>query len=312
MEIRANYVLVGLSIIIAAVLCLIFLLWMGKRNLSQNTVRYDINFPSAVSGIGIGTDVLFLGVKVGTINDIWIDPETLSSVRVRITIADTTPIRTDTTATIELRGFTGSSVVQLRSPSTTASLLHPAPHEIPLIRAAPSSLEKITNDIPDLIASANEILGSLRLVVNEENAKKFSDILNLLDSLLNSFGSLAGHMAERGGDLQGAVNTFNAAMERIANAANRVEKLADGLDNYAGANLIQTTEAFNAMANRIGKLAEDMNPGLNRFAGDGLGEFQRLLTELRQLVTAFTHLIRRIEGDPRHFLFGNPVPEYAQ
>ncbi len=304
MEIRANYVLVGLSTIVVAVFCLAFLLWMGGRNSSQNTALYDVNFPNAVSGIGIGTDVLFLGIKVGSIKNIWIDPETLSSVRVRIEVADATPIRADTTATIELRGITGGSVLQLRSPSTTAPLLHPNVHEIPEIRAGTSPLEKITNDIPALIASANQLLTSLHSVVTVENVKKISDILSSLDSFST-------RMAERGGDIEGAIANLNTTMARIADAVGKVETLTDGLNTYVRTDLHQTTQSFSDVAKRIDTFVTDITPGLHRFTGDGLDELQRLLAELRQLVTTFDHLARRIEGDPRHFLFGSSVPEYT-
>ncbi len=304
MEIRANYVLVGLSTIVVGVLCLAFLLWMGGRNSSQRTALYDVNFPTAVSGIGIGTDVQFLGIKVGSIKDLWIDPKTLSSVRVRIEVADATPIRSDTTATIVLRGITGGSVLLLHNPSNTAPLLHPNEHEIPEIHASASPLEKITNDIPTLLTSANQLLTSLHGALSKENIKKIGEILN-------SLGSFSARMAERGGDIEEVIDNLNTTMSRIANAVGKVETLADGLNAYVHTDLHQTTRSISETAKRIDTFVADITPGLSRFTGDGLDEFQRLLAELRQLVTTFDHLARRIEGDPRHFLFGSPVPEYT-
>ena len=304
MEIRANYVVVGLCSILVVLACLVFIFWISGRDSHTKTALYDIHFPRAGAGLGVGTDVLFLGIKVGSIHSIFIDPVSLSSVRVRIEIDEKTPIRTDTVATIELRNVTGSSIISLNSPSTTAPLIKPEGNEVPAIQAGVSRLEQITNNVPALLDSANSLLLTLQSLIGGKNAE-------YVRSILSSADRITAQAAESMPSLDLAMQGLQKTLEELAATTTTLESLASSLDTYVKSDLSVATRNFAAMTAGMGKIAEEMEPGLNRFAGEGLDELRRLLAEARHLVMTFERLGRLLENDPRRFLFGNPVPEYT-
>lgn len=303
MEIRANYVLVGLCTVLVALACLIFVFWIGTRGAAKNTALYDINFASAGSGIGVGTDVLFLGIKVGSIQSIRID-QSLASVRIRIEVDASTPVRADTEATIEMRGVTGGSYIQLSSPNASSPLLEPDRDAIPEIRAGVSKLEQITNNVPGILNSANSLLTTLHQLVDGENSRRIGSILASTDELM-------GGLAARSADLEAIIESLSASMAHMADLTASLNGLSQGLDGYIRTDLKEITRSFSALATRMDSLANDISPGIARFSGEGLEEFRRLVAEARQMVLTFERLGRKIESDPRRFLFGNSVPEYT-
>ena len=65
MEIRANYILVGMFTILLLIGGLGFALWTAKRDKGVPMSEYDIFFNESVRGLSVNSDVLFTGIKVG-------------------------------------------------------------------------------------------------------------------------------------------------------------------------------------------------------------------------------------------------------
>ena len=73
----------------------------------QVTAKFD-----RVDGLNAGTDVKISGIKVGTVIDEHLDPETFLAV-VRISIADGIKLPIDTVAQVSSEGLLGSNFLQL-------------------------------------------------------------------------------------------------------------------------------------------------------------------------------------------------------
>ncbi len=112
METRARYVLIGIFTLASILATLGFLLWLAKVQLDRTYAEYDILFTS-VEGLGRASPVRYNGVDVGEVLNIAVDAEDPSLVRVRIQLAATTPVRTDTKAQVASQGVTGVSYVSL-------------------------------------------------------------------------------------------------------------------------------------------------------------------------------------------------------
>ncbi len=113
METRANYALIGaftLAIIFAA---FSFVYWFSGPSQSGKQDIYQIIFSGSVSGLSRGSSVLFNGVKVGEVTHLAISEIDPSKVDVLIRIDERTPVKTNTRARLETRGFTGVADVLL-------------------------------------------------------------------------------------------------------------------------------------------------------------------------------------------------------
>ena len=77
MENRSNDLLVGSFVLIFVIAALGFVAWLTGRDVGGEAQTYEIYLRRAVTGLQTGSPVRYLGVPVGTVTDIRIDPETM-------------------------------------------------------------------------------------------------------------------------------------------------------------------------------------------------------------------------------------------
>ena len=122
METRARFVLIGLFTILGLVAMLGFVLWLAKVQIDRTYAQYDILFGTA-AGLSQTAAVRYNGVDVGSVVAIALDRDDPALVRVRIEIFASTPVRTDTIATLASQGVTGVAFIALEGGSAGADRL---------------------------------------------------------------------------------------------------------------------------------------------------------------------------------------------
>ncbi|MEG6504745.1 MlaD family protein [Nitratidesulfovibrio sp. 1201_IL3209] len=304
MEIRASYVLVGVFTLMAVVGALAFILWTAGRGGGVNLVQYDINFTGHVSGLSVANDVLFNGVKVGTVKAITISPTDPGRVKVRIEIAADTPVREDSMASLEARGITGVTVVQISGGTATSPLLKPHDGEdVAVIPAQLSRLEALFAGLPAVVSDGRELIQRIAGMADDENRRALAQTLQSLDML-------TARLAARADAMDRIIGNLDVTTRRLANASAGLENATGDMRDYLRTDLRDSTRAVGDMARRMDGLVARAEPGVAKFSGEGLEDMRRLLAEARQLVATLDRLAHKVESDPRRFLFGNPVPEY--
>lgn len=102
--------LIGAVVLAVAV---IFLAFAYQQNTAQTVSGYTISGEfTGVGGLTNGADVRISGIKVGSVLDQTIDPETFMA-RVTMSIDDKIKLPTDTSARISSEGLLGGSYVAL-------------------------------------------------------------------------------------------------------------------------------------------------------------------------------------------------------
>ena len=96
----------------------------------------------------------YRGVDVGTVKAMALDSADPRQVQVDVRLRKEVPIKTDTRATLKLKGLTGTVFIELSGGTATASsLLAATPAgQIPEIPSEKSSLATIVDELPKLIA----------------------------------------------------------------------------------------------------------------------------------------------------------------
>ena len=100
-------------------LTLLFAIWLGRYEFDMRFQEYDIVFEGAVSGLDVGADVRYNGIKVGQVTAVGIDKSNANNVRIHIRVNSDTPISTNTAATLDTGILTGLSTVQLSGAAGT-------------------------------------------------------------------------------------------------------------------------------------------------------------------------------------------------
>lgn len=168
METDKNYFIVGLFIIgfsLAAALFAVWLVGAGHRD----DVVYRVHFAESVSGLAVGDAVKFHGVDVGTVKVIALDPTDPRLVQVDIGLHKEVPVKTDTKASLKLKGITGVVLIELDGGSPDASTLLAATHEgqIPEIASEKSSLNATLDLLPKLLERFASIENQVKKVLTD-------------------------------------------------------------------------------------------------------------------------------------------------
>src|ERR1700684_2847985 len=120
MEREANYLAVGSFVLLVVVMGFLFVYWYSASIEHRFYVRYEIYFDGSVSGLSEGGAVRYLGVDVGRVVRIRIDPRAANRVQVIADIDTTPPISDRTLAQLSLQGITGLLYIDLRSEEHTS------------------------------------------------------------------------------------------------------------------------------------------------------------------------------------------------
>ena len=168
MEADKHYFIEGLFVIgfsIAAALFAIWLVGSGHRD----DVLYRIHFAESVSGLAVGDPVKFHGVDVGTVKVIALDSADPRLVQVDVRLRKEAPVKTDTKATLRMKGITGVVFIELDggSPSAPTLLASTGEGQIPEIVSEKSTLTSILDLLPKLLEKFSSIENQVKKVVTD-------------------------------------------------------------------------------------------------------------------------------------------------
>ncbi|HEX9753776.1 MAG TPA: ABC-type transport auxiliary lipoprotein family protein [Methyloceanibacter sp.] len=179
METRARYALIGLFLLAVIAAGFGFVYWLeNKGGFAQREV-YQIKFQGSVSGLLVGSAVLFNGIRVGEVTGLGLNPDAPQDVIATIAVDRGTPVRTDTQVGIETQGLTGGAAVSLRGGSSSAPLATTEGGAPPTLIAAPQAGQDWTQAARDAFQRVDQILKENSEALNSAitNIDTFSDAL---------------------------------------------------------------------------------------------------------------------------------------
>jgi phospholipid/cholesterol/gamma-HCH transport system substrate-binding protein len=302
MDREANYVAVGAFVLLVLALGAGFVLWYTDSADGEEDRRYEIFFDGSVSGLSEGGSVRYLGVAVGRVARIGIDPRNPARVRVVADIAEGTPIK-GTVARLALQGVTGLLYVNLepREPGS----LPPTPVEglkHPVIPSQQSQFDELVSSLPDVVAKAGEALNRINAMLSDSN--------------LATITGTVGHVEKATGELPLAIIEARAMFLELRAAATEVKGTADALRELTGASgeqiriaaarLREVADNVATTSSRLDRLVAENEGNIDRFAGQGLDEFQELVRETRRAVQSIDSLTESLERDPSRLIYRPP------
>ncbi|MBU3028903.1 MlaD family protein [Paracoccus marinaquae] len=220
METKANFILIGAFTTAGFLALLGFLMWFAKLQLDRTYDRYDVYF-TEVSGLAVSSEVRFAGLNVGTVVDMRLAPDSDGPVRVRLEVAEGTPIRVTSRASIESLGVTGVSYVSITSGNTATPLLREqSDQSIPVIRSTRSALQTLAEQGPEIIERLNTVADQLTRLLGDENQTRVSNIL--------------GNVERASGNLDRAMADVSSATDAIGEAAEGISAFGKTLDRLSG------------------------------------------------------------------------------
>ena len=171
MESDKRYFIEGLFVIGFSIAIAFFFIWLIRSG-NKDDVLYRIHFAESVSGLSLGDPVKYLGVEVGMVNAMSIKPNNPSQVQVDVKLRKDAPVKTDTKATLQFKGITGTFFVELSGSSANAKdLVVATPKgQVPEIPAVKSTLSTLMEQLPKVVAKFSKIEDQTKKVVTDIGA----------------------------------------------------------------------------------------------------------------------------------------------
>jgi phospholipid/cholesterol/gamma-HCH transport system substrate-binding protein len=299
MDNKVSYAAVGLFVMVLGAVLVAGVLWLAAGGTGKKRYEpYQALFQESVSGLNINAPVKYLGVDVGKVREIQLDPKDPQQVHLLLQIERGTPVRQDTSAVLRTQGLTGIAYVELSGGSPDSPALEAGPDGAPpTILAKPSLSARIENVLTTVLGNIDRTSVNLNATLDAENRAAFKAMLADTALLVHELAAQRETLAK---GIQSAARTAdNAArastelvplMARIAASADAVEKMA--------------RDAANASAS-VGRAAEAAGSGVNRINADAMPELERLLGELNALASSMRRLADQTERDPSSLLLGH-------
>jgi phospholipid/cholesterol/gamma-HCH transport system ATP-binding protein len=186
-----HYFVVGLFIIGFSVAAALFSIWLvGAGN--RDDVIYRIRFAESVSGMAVGDAVQYRGVEVGTVKAMRIDSADPRLVLVDVRLRKETPVKTDTKASLRLKGITGTVAIELSGgdPAAPTLLSVTSKDQVPEIPSERNRLLTIFDQVPQTIKAFQEIEEQLKKLVSNKNIAALSSTLEELRSAAHNASEL--------------------------------------------------------------------------------------------------------------------------
>jgi phospholipid/cholesterol/gamma-HCH transport system substrate-binding protein len=206
METRAPFVVVGAFVLAAVAAVFGFVYWLHNTGGIGPRATYHVQFDGSVPGLLVGAAVLFNGIRVGEVTDLELAPDSPRHVNATISVASTTPVRSDTRVGLEFQGLTGVPVVALEG-----GVLLSNSGEVSTLIADPGAGEGMTQAARSALRRVDSVLA--------DNAEPLKNTIANLQVFSEG-------LARNTGKLDGIV----AGLERMTGGGTSVQKITYDLE----------------------------------------------------------------------------------
>lgn len=305
MEAKVNYTLVGLFVLVLSATFVGVVFWLYSGGAYQRDYhKYFAYFDESVSGLNLNSAVRFRGVEVGRIVEINLAADHSGRVRVLMNIAEATPIKEDTIATLKMQGLTGLSAVELSGGSATSKALVKGDDAYPVIKTKFSLLKKLDVSVTNLIANMAQTSENINDLTDVEMRKSIKRMIANIESLTQALAAQKPAMEQV---LKNAERTFEVsgkAAEEIGRLSKRLNQTAGAVENMAS--------DISAASRGMHLTLQEVRQPLRDISGQTLPEVHALTVELRELALTLRRVGTDLEQNPEMLLFGrgasNPGP----
>ena len=170
---RAERVRLGIFLFIALGLLILAVSLLAGYHLTRELDVYTVRFTESVSGLEVGAQVKYNGVRIGQITDIAIDQDDLERVVATLEIRKGTPVKADSQAVLVAMGITGLRFVEITGGTSRSKLLQPG-DEIP---SGKSLLGTLEGKAEDIAVRTEMALDKINRVLSDQNIQRVHDIV---------------------------------------------------------------------------------------------------------------------------------------
>jgi ABC-type transporter Mla subunit MlaD len=169
----------------------------------------------------------------------------------------------------------------------------------PVIPSEQSQFDELVSSLPDVVAKAGETLNRINAMLSDKN--------------IDAVSASIGYMEQATGDLPLAVGEARAVFQELRGAATEIKDTARALHelsatggediHVAVTRLREVADNFANTTARLDRLVAENEGNVDRFAEQGLAEFEQLVRETRQAVRSIDSFTESLQRDPSQLIY---------
>ncbi|MFC2161187.1 MlaD family protein [Acidobacteriota bacterium] len=259
----------GVFLFVASLLFIVILAILIIPKLREEGTIYYTNFKdTSINGLFAGSPVKYLGVEVGKVSQIHVNPSDLNSIQIQLKIRKDFPVKVDMGAALMYAGITGQRFIHLSGGQNSSETLPPL-GEIPVQRGLGEKAEDIVANIDTTLQSINDLLSA-------ENLEKIN---HFLDNTERSSEIITSVLEKRQGDLENSIIN-------IENASHQFGVVTE--------NLFKVLQNLTVISDRIEKDTQQTFANISdRFSGEEMGQ---VIKNLEKFIAAVTDSVQKIQN----------------
>ncbi|MBS3771283.1 MAG: MlaD family protein [Bacteroidales bacterium] len=221
---RSQKIRLGIFLFVSLAILLSVIGFFTAREFFEKEDIYYVSYEGvSVSGLEVGSPVKYMGIKVGTIKDIRIDPQDVNRVVLTLSLQPDTPIKADAHADITSIGITGLKAIEISGGSNKAESLEPGSH----IPAGSSITQEITGKAEIIAQKAEKVLNNLQIFTEPDNLKGFTELIDKITILTEQANrtviKLDTIVTENRRDIRESIAPMKAISERMDESSRLLE-----------------------------------------------------------------------------------------
>ena len=240
--------------------------------------------------------IKYKGFDVGLVKYIKISPHNSEKIEVEIQIQKGTPIKDDNYAILGNLGITGLKYVELKGGSSEAKPLEENKYGLKIINSKKSALSNLVDSTEDITKELTFLLHSFRDVLNEDNLKNFSILLE------NSQKSMAN------------IEKFS---DYLVKNQNNIDELLLSMKNFAtigSSSFISVKTSADNFKALTTKMKEDFDKGnfdIKGMAQESINNLETVLKNLDNTLNQTQDLMNNLNESPSDLIFKQKVIKYG-
>jgi phospholipid/cholesterol/gamma-HCH transport system substrate-binding protein len=252
MEHKSHALTAGLFTIALTLAAILIALWLNRDN--EERVPYQLATKLSVPGLNPQATVRYRGLDVGRVDEIKFDPKVPGQILINISVQSETPITQSTFATLGYQGVTGIAYVDLNDDGSKPTPVRSSPQQIARIELRPSLLDNLQSKGLAILEKTEELTARVNTLLSPDNQQAVLDafhnvsaaaeelqtipqqlqpVLAKLPALTEQAQSSMASISRLSQNIDGLATELrqpNGAMDRLADAADRVGSVADRIE----------------------------------------------------------------------------------
>ncbi|WP_430814031.1 MlaD family protein [Carboxylicivirga sp. RSCT41] len=314
MKNRAQKIRLGLFLLVSLAVLIFSLIFFTAREYFKKEDTYYVSFEDlSVSGLDAGSPVKYMGILVGSIKNISIDPDNVNIVIVELALNPETPVKEDASANITSIGITGLKAIEISGGTNESKALKPGS----FIKAGSSFSYQISGKAEVIAKKVEMVLNNLLLFTEPDNLNKITIMADNASMVLINMDSL---IIENRSDIRKAIIPLKDISYRLDETSRLLLSTIETVHSKAQSETIDQIFAnirdvsmklneadFKTLVADIGAIANQIELLLSKMDNDldrGSQDFSESLQLLRLTLENLNQAAIKINNDPSILIRG--------